>query len=659
MARHSAAARASLAIRLLSTSMPHAASAAHDAALATRRASPDRRQLALALGALGVVYGDLGTNPLFAMRECFASRHPLAHSEANIFGSVSLAIWALILIVCVKYTLFVLRADNEGEGGALALLGKIPPRVRDGLATRPLFIVVVLMFGSALLIGDGVVTPAISVLSAVEGLREVGVDQDRVVIYTVVILAVLFLIQRFGTHRVGTVFGPVMLVWFLSIGALGLRWILIEPRILAAIDPRYAIDVLTSGEPGSYFVLGAIILCVGGGEALYADLGHFGRRPIIRAWYALVLPSLALTYVGQGALLLHDWTKISNPFYELSPDSLRIPLVILATAATVIASQAMISGAFSLARQAVNLGFMPRLTVKHTSNEETGQIYVPMANTILMIGCMTLVIGFGSSDKLAGAYGLSTNGTMTATTIGFFVVMWRVWKVKLPIAILVAGTFLTIDLAFLGANLAKIADGGWVPLSVGAAVFSLAMVWRWGRRTLALRIRARAVPVDEFLARADVKTAHRVPGTAVFLTEVTEGIPAIVAFFFERGGVLHEQVVLLSIQTLDIPFVEPKRRLAESELGNNFFRVVARFGYAETPNVPAVLEACAIMGMVVDFERITYVIGRDSYRLRYEHGPLSIPRRLYAFVAKNQASSVGYYGMPVERVIEMGMQLRL
>jgi KUP system potassium uptake protein len=466
--------------------------------LAMQRQRPER-ETALVLGALGVVYGDLGTNPLFAMRECFASHHPLALVEANVFGAVSLAIWALLMIVCVKYTLFVLRADNEGEGGALALLAKIPARVRNGVTSRPFAIVVVLLFGSALLVGDGVVTPAISVLSAVEGLKDVGVAQDRVVIYTLVILAVLFLIQRFGTQRVGTVFGPVMLLWFLAIGALGLSQIVREPRILLAVDPRYAIDLLRSGKPGSYFVLGAIILCVGGGEALYADLGHFGRRPIVRAWYGLVLPALALTYVGQGALLLRVPSAIENPFYSMSPDVLRIPLVILATAATVIASQAMISGAFSLARQAVNLGFLPRLTILHTSNEETGQIYVPIANLLLMVGCMSLVVGFGSSDKLAGAYGLSTNGTMTATTIGFFFVMWRVWKVNLVASFLLCAAFLTIDVAFLGANLAKLGDGGWVPLSVGSAVFALAMTWRWGRRTIAQARRAndagRCVPV--------------------------------------------------------------------------------------------------------------------------------------------------------------------
>jgi KUP system potassium uptake protein len=343
----------------------------------------------------------------------------------------------------------------------------------------------------------------------------------------------------------------------------------------------------------------------------------------------------------------------------MAPDVLRIPLVILATAATVIASQALISGAFSLARQGINLGLLPRLTIEHTSNEETGQIYAPIVNTALMIGCMALVIGFGSSDKLAGAYGLSVNGTMTATTIGFFFVMWKVWRVPLAVSCLLAGAFFAIDLSFLGANISKIVDGGWVPLSVGGAVFALAMVWRWGRRTLAMRIAAKSRPVDAFLAREDVRSAHRVAGTAVFLTASTDGLPPTLVHSFERNSVLHEQVVLLTIQMLDIPFVEPKRRLAETELGGGFFRVIARFGYAETPNVPAVLEACAIMGMVCDFEHITYVIGRDALRLRHAHGPLSIPRRLFAFLSRNQATTLSYFSMPVDRVIEIGMQLEL
>jgi KUP system potassium uptake protein len=497
---------------------------------------------------------------------------------------------------------------------------------------------------------------AISVLSAVEGL---GVDQERVVIYTAIILVLLFVAQRFGTARVGAVFGPVMLVWFVTIAALGLAQIVRAPEVLQAIDPRHAIALLASGRPGSYQVLNAIILVVAGGEALYADLGHFGRGPIVRAWYWVVLPALALTYVGQGALLLRSPEAIANPFFEMAPDTLRYPLVVLATAATVIASQALISGAFSLARQAVNLGFLPRLTVTHTSNRETGQIYVPVVNTLLMIGCLALVIGFGSSAKLAGAYGLAVNGTMTATTIGFFFVMRDVWRIRLATCLALAGAFFAIDIAFLGANFAKLTEGGWVPLSVGGGVFAVAMIWRWGRRVLARSLIVRTVPVDEFLARADVRAAQRLPGTFVYLTAATEGIPPILAHQFDRTGVLREQVVLLSMQTLDIPFVEPRRRLAETDLGAGFYRVVARFGYAESPNVPAVLEACAIHGLAVDFDRITYVLGRDALRLRREYGLRALPRRLFAFLSRNQAPSVGYFGMPVESVIEIGMQLEL
>ncbi len=641
--------------------MQAAPAAADVVSLAARRAPVHAgRDTMLALGALGVVYGDLGTNPLFAMRECFTSAHPLDVKMAeNVIGSVSLALWALIIVICIKYTLFVLRADNEGEGGTLALLGKVPPKIRDGIPTRPIVLVVVLLFGSALLLGDGIVTPAISVLSAVEGLKEVGVDQDRVVLYTCIILFMLFVVQRFGTHRVGSVFGPVMLVWFAVIAALGLLQIARQPAILLAFDPRHAIELLRSGKPGSYMVLNAIILVVAGGEALYADLGHFGRRPIVRAWYWVVLPALALTYLGQGGLLLRDPSAVENPFYNMSPGLLRIPLVILATAATVIASQALISGAFSLARQGVNLGFLPRLTINHTSYEETGQIYAPIVNTALMFGCMALVIGFGSSDKLAGAYGLAVNGTMTATTIGFFFVMWRVWKIHIVFSLLLAGAFLAIDLSFLGANVTKIADGGWVPLSVGSAVFLVAMIWRWGRRTLAAKLRARAQPIEEFLARPDVAAATRTKGTSVYLTSATDGVPPILIHHFERNGTIREQIVLLTIQTLDIPFVEPRRRMQEKELGGGFFRVVARYGYAETANVPGILEACAIMGLAVDFENITYVLGHDNLRLKHEHGPFSVPRRVFQFLSKNQASTLSYFSMPVDRVIEIGMQLEL
>ncbi len=611
----------------------------------------------LALGALGVVYGDLGTSPLYAMRECFASAHGLALSPANVFGSVSLALWSIFLLVSLKYTVFILRADNEGEGGTLALLAKIPPRQIKGLLPmRPLFLVVVLLFGSALLVGDGIVTPAISVLAAVEGL---GVSQDRIVTYTLVILVLLFLAQRFGTARVGAVFGPVMLAWFVVMAVMGVVQIVLEPAILRAIDPRYAINVLRSGQPGSYLVLGAIILCVAGGEALYADLGHFGRRPIVLAWYRVVLPSLVVMYMGQGALLLRQPAAIDNPFYRMAPDFLRYPLVALATAATVIASQALISGGFSLARQAVNLGFLPRITIKHTSRQETGQIYSPIINTMLMLGCVALVLGFGSSSRLAGAYGLAVNGTMACTTVGFFFVMWKVWRVNLVLCVLLVGSFLAIDLTFLGANLAKFFEGGWVPIVVGAAVFALTMTWRWGRRSIGAYLVKRTVPVDAFLAREDVATGYRVPGTAVFLTSSTEGIPPVLIHHFERNGVLHQEVVLLTIATLDIPFVEPKRRLRVTTLGGGLSRVVARYGYEETPHVPRILEACAIHDVVVDFERVTYVLGRDALRLKQEHGPLSIPRRVFAFLSRNQAPAFGYFGMPVEQVIEIGMHIEL
>ena len=567
----------------------------------------------LSLGALGVVYGDVGTNPLFAMRECFGGHHGLPLTPANILGSVSLAVWALLLVICLKYTVFVLRADNEGEGGALALLAKIPPRLRSGLQTRPFLLVVVLLFGAALLLGDGVVTPAIGVLAAVEGL---GVTQDRVITYTVAILVVLFLIQRFGTGRVGVVFGPVMLLWFVVLGLLGVVQIIRQPGILAALDPRNAIELLRSGQPGSYLVLGAIILCVGGGEALYADLGHFGRRPIVRAWYRVVFPALMLVYLGQGALLLRSPAAIENPFFQMAPGILRYPLVALATAATVIASQALISGSFSLARQAVNLGFFPHLTIRHTSKEETGQIYVPIVNTVLMFGCVALVIGFGSSSKLAAAYGLATNGTMTATTIGFFFVMWRVWRVNLFLSLLVSGTFLTIDGAFLGANLAKLLDGGWVPLCLATVFLSLAMIWRWGRR-------------GDRRGPGDAHHPHRrVPGRERRERRLPPARHGRISRPADRRRASHRhapsrtqwrapQAAGLAVHR------DARRALRRAQPPADGDRSRPRllpghragFGYEERPNVPVLLEACAIHGLVVDFEQVTYVIVRDALRL--------------------------------------------
>jgi KUP system potassium uptake protein len=610
----------------------------------------------LALGALGVVYGDLGTNPLFALRECFHGAHPLAVDKANVLGVVSLAVWALLLVIGIKYGLFILRADNQGEGGTLALLGKIPTRQHRGQAARPFWIILVLLFGSTLLLGDGVVTPAISVLSAIEGLE---LPESQCVWWTVGILSVLLLAQRFGTARVGMVFGPIMILWFVTIGFLGVAQVVAHPGILAALDPRHAARLLMSGQKGSFLVLSAVILCVAGGEALYADLGHFGRRPILVAWYGLVLPSLLVTYLGQGGMLLDDSKKIETIFYSMAPPQFRVPMVVLATAATIIASQALISGSYSLARQAINLGFLPRMTVEHTSTKQTGQIYLPLVTSVLLIGCIALVVGFRNSSALAGAYGLAVTGTMTATTIGFFVVMLRVWKTPWPLAIVVALFFLALDGGFLAASSSKIATGGWVPLSLGGALFLVAMIWRTGRGALARRIQKRGVSTDVFFASNEVKSAKRTAGTGVFLTANTDAIPPVLSHFLERVGVLPRQVVLLSIKMLDIPFVDPRRRLTVTPLEQGFVRVVARYGYEETPNVPALLESCAIHQLVVVPETVTYFLGRDSLRLKRRIGLISLPGRFFAFMARNAATAVGYYGMPAERVVEVGIQHEL
>ena len=514
----------------------------------------------------------------------------------------------------------------------------------------------VLLFGAASLLADGVVTPAIGVLSAMEGL---GVAQNRIVSYTSIVLVLLFLIQRFGTSRVGSAFGPVMVVWFSVLALLGLVHVVLEPRILLAIDPRHAIGLLGSGQPGSYLILGAIILCVGGGEALYADLGHFGRRPIVAAWYRVVLPALLLVYMGQGALLLRSPAAIENPFYAMAPGFLRYPLVVLATAATVIASQALISGSFSLTRQAVNLGFFPRVTIKHTSKEETGQIYAPVVNTVLMCGCLAMVIGFGSSSKLAAAYGLATNLTMTSHLDRLLLRDVAGVEGERPGQLPARGRVSHRRPRLPGGESGQAPPGRLDPPPPGLAFFSLTLIWRWGRRRLAANVLQHTSEVEAFLARADVNGAFRVPATGVFLTSSTSGFPWSVIHHFERGGVLYRDVVLLSLLTHDIPFVDPKQRLTVTQLGGGFHRVIAHFGYEETPNVPSLLESCAIHGLVVDFDKITYVVGRDVLRLKREHGPLSIPAGSHRFLSHNQAPAVGHFGMPVDRVIEIGIQMEL
>jgi KUP system potassium uptake protein len=541
----------------------------------------------------------------------------------------------------------------------MALLARLPGGTGRGLE-RPAYFVLPLLFGASLLYGDGLITPAISVLSAVEGIAvRSHALEPWIIPITCVILAALFLAQRFGTARVGRVFGPVMGLWFVTIAVLGLVQIVKYPAVLGAVDPRHAVRFFADGGWHAFLVLGAVVLCVTGGEALYADMGHFGRRPIRWAWYGMVMPALLLNYFGQGALLLTTAGVGKNPFYALVPDWARYPMVALATAAAVIASQALISGVFSLTNQATQLGFWPRMNVVHTSETQEGQIYLPGMNYALMIGCLILVLSFGSSSDLAATYGIAVTGDMIMTSIGFFAVARLAWKWPLWQAGGLVLFFLFFDVSFFVGNIIKVEDGGWVPLLIGAGIFTVMTTWHRGRQLLSEWMRARTISAEDFVRLSDIEHARRVPGTAVFLTSSTTGVPPVLRHHFEHNQVLHEQVVLLSIVSMDVPFVSPRHRLQLEEMPHGFYRLTAYFGFMETPRVPAVLEACAILGLAIDPVRISYYLGRESLIPVTRTRMRRWRKRLFALCSRNARSATAYFGIPPNRVVEMGMQIEL
>ncbi len=618
-------------------------------------------KLGLALGALGVVYGDIGTNPLFALQEAFGGRDALACSPDNVLGVLSLVFWALVLVISVKYLGFVMRASNDGEGGILALLALVPKR-RDakGIERRPAWLVLLVLFGAALLYGDGIVTPSISVLSAVEGLKATApVTATAVVPITIAILVALFFAQRHGTSRIGSVFGPIMILWFLAIGILGARQIALHPEVLGALDPRWALRFVRH-EPGHVVhTLGAVVLTIAGGEALYADMGHFGRRPIQLAWYGLVLPALILAYFGQGARLIGaELPPDTSTFFATVPGPLLLPMVILATVATVIASQALISGAYSLTQQAIELGYFPRLRVLHTSAEQMGQIYVPLINGFLMVACIALVAGFGESSRLAAAYGLAVSGTMAITSIAYFVVLReRLGWSTLPAALLVGG-FLVVDLAFLGANLTKFLAGGWVPVGIGVLVFVVMTTWTKGRHLLAQALADRYLPLEMFAADVGTSDVPRVRGTGVFMTARVGGTPLALLHHFKHNQVLHEQVVILHLVTTSRPFVTDERVSVQS-LGHGVFAVVARSGFLQRPIVPELLASCTDAGLTTDPARTTYYLGRETLVPSRARGMTVWRKQLFAFISRNAQSAPLYFGLPPNRVVELGMQVEI
>jgi KUP system potassium uptake protein len=623
-----------------------------------------RRLLGLALGALGVVYGDIGTSPLYALRECFHGGHGVLPSHDNVLGVLSLVFWSLIIIISLKYLVFVMRADNRGEGGILALMALVPPKFREVSGGQ--WVVVALgLFGAALLYGDGMITPAISVLSAVEGLEvATPLFSHYVVPITLVILLGLFMIQRRGTAGIGALFGPVMILWFLILAVLGILWIVRVPSVLAAITPWHAVRFFLENRWHGFLVLGSVFLVVTGGEALYADMGHFGRGPIRMAWFTLVLPALLLNYFGQGALLVTHPDAIENPFFELvrrlAPDWILYPMVALATAATIIASQAVISGAFSLTRQAVQLGYMPRVEIVHTSGREIGQIYIPSINWALMLSTFGLVLGFQKSTNLAAAYGVAVTATMVITTLLACMVALRLWGWRPGLVLPFTVIFLVIDSSFFGANIIKVADGGWFPLSVGVVVYTLMTTWKKGRQILAERLQQEALPFESFVANVQPDKPPRVPGTAVFLSRDPQGTPTALLHNLKHNKVLHSKVVLLTLVTEEVPAVPPEEQIEVHPLGKEFYRVIAHYGFMENPEVPAVIDQLRETGLDLDPPMATtFFLSRETLIPSKAPGMALWREKLFAVMSRNAQRPTDFFRIPVNRVVELGMQVRL
>jgi KUP system potassium uptake protein len=614
----------------------------------------------LAFGALGVVYGDIGTSPLYALKECVTAPHGVAATHDNILGLLSLVFWSITLVVSVKYLLFVMRADNDGEGGVLALMA-LALGTHDAKAhPRARLIIIFGLFGAALLYGDGVITPAISVLSAVEGLT-VATDafQPVIVPITCVILVALFVVQKYGTGGIGIVFGPITLLWFISIGMAGVPWILHHPAILMAVNPIYAVKFFVMHGRHGFLVLGSVVLCITGGEALYADMGHFGTRAIRLAWYSCVFPALLLNYFGQGALLLERPEAASNPFYAMMPAHWLYPMVILATLATVVASQALISGAFSLTRQAVQLGYLPRVTIVHTSGKTEGQIYVPEVNSLLMVACVALVIGFRQSSDLADAYGIAVTGTMAITSVLFYSVAHFRWGWSAAKAGTLLALFLTFDLSFFAACSAKIAHGGWFPILVAVAIFTVMMTWKLGRRILGERIAADSLPLEIFLEDIDRTNPHRVGGTAVFLASTRRGTPAVLLHHFKHNKVLHQQVVILSIVTDAVPEVASDDFIHIKFFDRGFWAVTAHYGFMQTPDVLQVLRACTSQGLYLNEGETSFYLGRETLLTGKDKNMAPWRKRLFRFLSRNARSATDFFQIPPNRVVEIGTQIEL
>jgi KUP system potassium uptake protein len=619
------------------------------------------RQRLLVLAALGVVYGDIGTSPLYALRECFLGANGLPVNPIEILGLLSLLIWSLVLIVSIKYLGFILRADNRGEGGILAIMTLVNRQLEKS-GQNPRIFVSIGLFGSALLFADAMITPAISVLSAVEGLNvATSFFEPYVIPISLGVLIVLFLFQSLGTARIGVVFGPIMLVWFLVLGMVGLFSIVQEPRVLFSISPLYAVEFFAENAWLAFVVMGTVFLVFTGAEALYADLGHFGKKPIRQGWFYIVFPALVLNYLGQGAWLLRSEEVPTNLFYRSIPVWGLYPMVALSTVATVIASQAVISGAFSLMRQSVQLGYSPRMTIVQTSARKIGQVYMPGVNGLLMLGTILLVLTFRRSGNLAAAYGVAVSGTMFLTTLFLYEVSRRVWVWDIWKAALLAGVFLSVDFAFFSSNLLKLASGGWVPLLVAGVVYLLATIWRDGRAELRRQLTDRSVPVELFLNDLEISKPIRVPGTAVFLTGNPMGIPSTLLHNFKHNKVLHETIVLLNVRTEEVPHVSPEDRIEMKKQGKGLYRVVLHYGFFESPDIPEALQNIKIEGATFEMMKTSFFLGRES--LVTSRTPVSkmsrLKRNVFVFMSRNALDPSKFFGIPPNRVVELGVQLEM
>ncbi len=608
---------------------------------------------ALIVGAIGVVFGDIGTSPLYALKETFAGHHPMVVEPASILGVLSLIFWTIMALVTLKYVAIIMRADNRGEGGSLALLARVTDLTKNSRATW--FVTMLGIFAAALFYGDSMITPAISVLSAVEGLEVVAPRlKEYVLPITAVVLTALFWIQRYGTAAMGMLFGPVMCVWFAVLAVLGVMSIVQAPQVLVALNPIYAGKFLASNPWLSFLALGAIFLCVTGGEALYADMGHFGRLPIRAAWFAVVLPALVLNYFGQGALLLKDPATIQNPFYLLAPNWALIPMVVLATAATVIASQSVISGAFSVARQAVQLGYLPRMRIVHTSHMEAGQIYVPFTNWTLCLAVIALVFGFQSSSNLAAAYGIAVAGTMLISTILVTFVVLLAWRWNPWFALPLLGALLLIDIVFFSANALKIGQGGWFALAMALVSFTTLTTWRRGRQLLFEEMGNLTMPLDQFIRSVEKSSLKRVSSTAVYLTSRPEGAPSALLHNIKHNEVLHARNVLVTVLTAEVPYVADADRIQVINLGKSFFRVLVHYGFMEQPDIPQALAACGEKGLAFDLEKTSFFLSREVVVPKLAP-PMALWRELFfIWMLRNAQSATEFFRIPSNRVVELG-----